>query len=216
MPRTARIVTPGWPYHLVVRGNNRRRLCSYASDYRRLIDLVEKAAARVGCLLHVVCIMSNHVHFIVTPPTEAALSAFVRYFAQPFAQRRNRQRDGSGKLFEQRFFSKRIETDEQLAVCTAYIELNPVRAGVVQGPGDYLWSSYRLHACDPRPSAIPARAITPSAWYRSLGRDPGAQARAYREFVTLVAADGREPEHGPPEPAATAKRLERPDRTRAS
>ncbi|MBI2896590.1 MAG: transposase [Deltaproteobacteria bacterium] len=216
MPRTARVVNPGWPHHVVVRGNNRRRICSYPSDYRRLTELVEDASRRERCFVHALCLMSNHAHIIVTPPTNLGLSSFVRRFAQPFAQRRNRQRDGSGKLFEQRFFSQCIGSDEQLAICTAYVELNPVRAGLTADPGEYLWSTYRLHARDSRPSMIRSRLLTPSPWYLALGADDEARSRAYREFVAAVDAAERRPDDAPPDLAKSTRRLERPDRTRAA
>jgi putative transposase len=160
--------------------------------------------------------MSNHAHLVVTPPTSPALASFVKRFAQAFAQYRNRRRDGSGKLFEQRFFSKCIESDEQLAVCTAYVELNPVRAGITMDPGGYLWSTYRIHARERRLSAIPVRLLTPSPWYLTIGRDEAGRAEAYRQFVRLVQADGRKPDDAPAEPVTSAKRLERPNRTRAA
>jgi putative transposase len=217
MSRVARVVGEGIPNHVILRGNNRRRICSYPSEYRALINLIEQAARKHGCSVHSICVMANHLHLIVTPPTAAALSAFVQRFAQRYAQRRNARRDGSGKLFEQRFSCDPITDDGGLARCTAYLELNPVAAGIVDDPADYRWSTYRLYACDPRPSFVPAKMITPTVWYLQLGEDSGARARAFVEFVAaLRRAEGPAPEPAPRTPRASGKRLERPSRKRAA
>lgn len=216
MPRTRRIVAPGLPHHIVLRGNNRRRICSFGSDYRRLVSLIARSARCEGCAVHGLCLMASHPHLIVTPPTETALSDFVRGFAQPYAQARNRARDGSGKLFDQRFFSKVIETDEHLAVCTAYVELNPVRAGIVADPEAYPWSTFRLHARAPRRSLVPASLLTPSGWYLGLARDPEGRADAYREFVVRVLREDLRPDALPPAPRRSGKRLLRPDGSAAA
>lgn len=183
MSRGPRIVHPGFPHHLVLRGNNRRRLFSYPRDYAQLIYLLGRALAADHCVLHALVIMINHIHLIVTPPTGPALATFVKRFAQRYAQDRNRRRAGSGRLFEQRFFSRPILTDEELAVVTAYVDLNPVRAGIVSHPSEYEWSTYGLHA--KTATAIPSGIWTPSPWFLSLGRDPEMRASRYRDFVAL-------------------------------
>jgi putative transposase len=213
MPRTARTITAGYPHHIILRGNNRRRICSYATDYKALLRFIAEAAQRYPCLIHCICILANHVHLIVAPRTAAALSAFVKRFAQRYAQYRNAARDGTGKLFEQRFQSKVIEDDAQLAACTAYVERNPIEARIVTDAGDYEWSSYRLHSGDPRRSLLPAGLITPSPWYEGLGRDPAARALAYRIFFAGMLES---PEHVQDRPAPSRRRLERPNRKRAS
>ena len=219
MPRTARVVIPGLPHHVILRGNNRRRLFSYSTDYERFIWYLGRAMRRTGVRLHGLSLMMNHVHPIVTPPDAATLARFVKLTAQRYAQFRNLRRDGSGKLFEERYTCVPILTDEQLAVVTAYVDLNALRAHAVEDPADHRWSTYRLHAGLPD-SGVPESLWTPSAWYLSLGATPEARAACYRDFVASWAARYRAAEAAIPaeskRPALHARRLERPDRSRAA
>src|SRR5205814_1137098 len=96
-----RLVVPGLPHHVVHRGNNRRRLFSYPVERSSFLRFVTAAAEDTGCVVHAFCLLDNHVHLIVTPPSQLALSGFVKRWAERFALRRNRQRGGSGKLVEQ-------------------------------------------------------------------------------------------------------------------
>ena len=185
MSRPNRIVHPDLPHHVILRGNNRRRLFSFGRDYAQFIYLLGRGLMAEHCLLNALVLMVNHVHLILTPPTTAALGACVKRFAQRYAQDRNRQRAASGRLFEERFFSKPILTDQQLALTTAYIALNPVRAGLVAHPSEYRWSTYGLHARTT--TWIPSGIWTPSPWFFSLGRDATMRAACYRDFVALQA-----------------------------
>lgn len=209
------------PHHIILRGNNRRRLFSFASDYRRFIWYLRRAVAKSGVKLHVLSLMPNHIHLVVRPPDAAALALFVKLFAQRYAQARNGRRDGSGKLFEARYYCVPILTDEQMAAVTAYVDLNAFRAHNVEDPAAHRWCTYRLHAGLPD-SDIPADLWTPSEWYLSLGDTREARAERYRQFAAEQAARHRA---GEAAEAATAaleppsvytRRLERPDRSRAA
>jgi putative transposase len=178
-----RIVHVGLPHHLIVRGNNRRRLFSYFSDYRRFIWYVGRATLDCGCRLHALTLMSNHVHLIVTPTATLQLARFVKRFAQRYAQYRNSSRDASGKLFEQKYFSEPILDDNQLAVTTAYVELNAVRAGMVDDPFAYRWTTYSHHIGRGSPGEIPGAIWTPSEWYLGLGQSADVRAARYAAWV---------------------------------
>ena len=170
------------PNHLILRGNNRRRLFSYPKDYRTFLWHLGRAAEETNCLVHSLCLMTNHVHNLTTPPSVDAASKCIARVAQRYAQLRNAQRNGSGKLFEQRFYSKPVETDDYLLAATLYIEANPIRAGVVTNALDYPWSTYPLHAGCPERSAVPRQLWAPSRWYLSLGHSARERARAYCEL----------------------------------
>ena len=96
-------------------------------------------------------------------------SNFIQSCAQRYAQNRNRLRGASGKLFQQRFESTPVTTERYLAVVTAYIELNPVDAGICDDPRQARWTTYGLHIGRPELSEIPASIWTPSSWYLQLG-----------------------------------------------
>jgi putative transposase len=188
--RKPRIVEPGQPHHLILRGNNRRTLFSFPPDYRRFISHLIGATMAHEIELHHFCLMQNHVHLIATPRQPDALARWVRDVAQPYAQYRNRKKQGTGKLFEQRFRSFVIDDIGYLIACTAYVELNPVKAGLVRRAEEYRWSTARLLVGDHAGSCISARAWTPTAFYLALGETPGRRAA---EFGAWLGALGRLP-----------------------
>jgi putative transposase len=204
---------PGFPHHVIHRGNNRRRIASFISDYTLLLRLLESAAAATGCLVHAGALLANHLHLMVTPPAVESLEEFVRRWAQRYARQRNRARDGSGKLFEGRFQSHPLRDEAAVAAVTRYIDLNPVRAGLVAAPSLYRWSTAARHLGDGGAS-WPETLWHPSDWYLSLGHDGPARALAYRHFLEAD-EDGREqrpqPEQQPPPEVTYSRRLLRPD-----
>src|SRR5690348_13876250 len=122
--RKARLIVPDHPHHVILRGNNRRRLFSYPNDYFAFVRYLGDALEKHGGLLHALTLMTNHIHMLLTPGE--SLPKLVHSMSMRHAQRRNRQRDSSGKLFEERYHSFPILGEGQLALTTAYIENNPV------------------------------------------------------------------------------------------
>ncbi|HEY4659299.1 MAG TPA: transposase [Gemmatimonadaceae bacterium] len=220
MTRIGRLVAPGMPHHVICRGNNRRRIFSSSSDFELFLWLLARASQRFDCQVHALALMTNHVHAILTPPDAAALAGCVKGFSQRYAQERNRDREASGKLFEERYLRFPVLADRQLGVTTSYIELNPVRAGVVAAPEEYRWSTHRLHAGMLDASCVPAAMWTPSPWYLGLGGSPTARAERYRDWVAAHQGLEGEPERVTRIQAAEAlsapryaRRLRRPDGT---
>lgn len=219
--RQNRLALAEYPHHVTLRGNNRRRLFSYPSDYRRFLWDVMRAQRLWRCEVNAVALMTNHVHLIVRPPDDRALSRFVKSFAQRYAQLRNQRRQSSGRLFEERFWSRPILSERQLAITTSYIELNPVRAGMVDTPGEARWTTYALHAGQPERSDIPAALWTPSDWYLSLGDDSAERATAYAAWCADCQARDVRPEEVTriaaieAASASYSQRLLRPDGTSA-
>lgn len=214
MPRTPRQVLPGVPHHLVLRGNNRRVLFSYPRDYLHFLGLLKRNLLSTCVLLHAYCLMRNHVHLFVTPPEPTSCAQLVKGVAQRYAQSRNRRFGASGKLFEQRYFSTPVRSERHLALVTAYIDLNPVRAGIVDDPAEYRWSSFHVHAGSRK---APLRELwTPSTWYEALAPDTPGRIDAYHEFVAECRKrDEWEELQGEPAPVVGAPPI-RPDRTRAA
>ncbi len=221
MTRQTRTVLPGYPHHVILRGNNRRRLFSTPSDYLRFLSYLQTELQGSECSVHALTLMSNHVHAVVTPPRADALSWLIARVAQRYAVRRNRAREASGKLFEERFISRPCTTDLDLATLIPYVDLNPVRAGRVVDGCEYPWSTYAIHAGAPERSRV-AELWRPSAWYMSLGSCPQARAAAYLEYAHAALVRGDKPEPAKRIAAIEAlseqrytRRLERPDRSRA-
>ena len=216
-------IQPGSPNHIIARGNNRRRLFSYRTDYRRYLVLLERAAAKHQTATHALVLMANHIHDVRTPPTVEAASKTMKSCLQAYASYRNQRRETSGKLFEQRYFSEPIIDERQLAITVCYVEANPIRAGLVDDPRDYPWSTYALRAGYPGRSAIPRRMWTPEPWYLSLAPTAKQRASVYRDVFWDYLRTGERPDHGEvidelEEVSSTpyTRRLLRPDNSRAS
>jgi len=137
----------GLPYHVVQRGNN-RQACFFDDDDRRLyLELLVSSLQRYDALLHAFVLMTNHVHLLMTPRAEDSISRVMRVAGSCYAQRFNRKYARTGSLWEGRHKASVIEADAYLLCCYRYIEMNPVRAGMVTSPDAYRWSSYRANAC---------------------------------------------------------------------
>jgi putative transposase len=175
MPRHARFMLARVPVHVIQRGHNRAACFFAAADYGRYLDHLQILAARFDCAVHAYCLMTNHVHLLLTPTTKAGCALVMKHLAQAYAQYVNRRYRRSGTLWEGRFRSCLTDSEGYLLACSRYIELNPVRAGMVRHPRDYPWSSYRCNAegrADGR--------ITPHECYLALAGDPAARRGAYR------------------------------------
>lgn len=146
MPRRARVYIPGLPYHIVQRGNNREACFLEPENYQHYIELWRELSVRYHCQVHAYCLMTNHVHFLVTPESNTAISDTMRVVGSRYAAHINRCYDRTGTLWEGRHRSSLVQTERYLLTCMRYIELNPVRAGMVERPEAYRWSSYNFNA----------------------------------------------------------------------
>lgn len=143
MGRQPRFVVPDLPVHIVQRGNDRMPCFQVAEDYLVYLALLRSLMAKAG-RLHAFCLMTNHVHLLLSPVTVVAISALMRALAHRYAQYFNRKYSRTGSLWEGRYRSCVVESDSYVLACTRYIELNPVRAGMVSQAGLYPWSSYPM------------------------------------------------------------------------
>lgn len=218
MPRPLRsqTVVPGAPHHIVLRGNNRRRLFSYDGCYLRFLRLLGDASRQHRTPVHAIALMPNHVHLVVTPDDATTLAAFVKHFAQRYAEARNRARGATGKVFEQRFSAFAIAETTRLALTVAYVDLNPVRAGLVEDAAHYRWSTYALHAGGGATSCAIAAIWTPHDWYVDLAGDAEGRGLRYRSWVASRLAEDVESVAGDvddrdEEETPHRRRFERPD-----
>ncbi|MEZ4288430.1 MAG: transposase [Polyangiales bacterium] len=180
MTRQLRRALPGLPHHVVLRGNNRRKLFSF--DYERNNFVRMLATGEPRCDIHALCLMSNHVHLIVTPHGNGDLSRFIKHVSQRYAMKKNSQRRSTGKLFEQRFWSKAITNTAYLAVATAYVDDN-ARSAALTLQDNFAWSTCGLHLGIEGTSASVSKIWTPSYWYLALGGDDNARATRYKEWL---------------------------------
>lgn len=177
MARLPRIVVPGQPLHLVQRGNNRQAVFFADEDYRRYLEDLREAAPSSGCAIHAYVLMTNHVHILLTPATTQSPSNLMQALGRRYVRYVNGAYRRSGTLWEGRYKSALIDTEHYLLTCYRYIELNPVRAGLVTTPGDYRWSSYRATALGQKDEILTSHAL-----YLRLGATDGVRHTAYREL----------------------------------
>ena len=141
MARKPRFVLPGYPRHVVQRGNNRQACFFDESDYRKYLDSLAEAAHKYHCQVHAYVLMTNHVHLLVTPTTDEGISQMMQSVGRRYVRYFNGVYRRTGTLWEGRYKASLVQTDSYLLTCYRYIELNPVRAEMVPDPGDYPWSS---------------------------------------------------------------------------
>lgn len=185
MPRKPRFFVPGVPVHVVQRGNNRQPVFFDDNDYAVYLAWLAEAAAAHGCQVHAYVLMTNHIHLLATPAEARSVSATLQALGRRFVPYINRCYRRSGTLWEGRFKANPVQQEDYLLTCYRYIELNPVRAGMVDDPGDYPWSSYRANALGG------ADVLQhPHALYCALGANDPARQAAYRAlFAAALSAD---------------------------
>lgn len=144
MGRHARQAAVDIPYHIINRGNNRQPIFFSDEDYLFFMDALELAKEKYPCRMYSFVLMTNHVHLLVESVGESDhLACFMKNVSQRYGQYVNKFYGRSGTLWEGRFKSSPVSTDRYLLACSRYIEMNPVRAGMVQEPGEYRFSSYQ-------------------------------------------------------------------------
>ena len=186
MPRTARSRCPGIPLHIVQRGVDRSAVFFTVENRRVYLTYLEEFAATFDCEVHAFVLMTNHVHLLATPHRPECMSLIMKGLNQCYVQYVNRSRRRTGGLWEGRYHASFVASDEYFLACHRYIELNPVRAGMVRHPGAYRWSSYRVNA-----EGMESTLIRPHALYVTLGADERARRAAYRRLFDLQLEDWR-------------------------
>lgn len=177
MPRRPRLSLPNVPLHLIQRGNNRQACFHADEDCRFYLDWLAEYAGKAGCRIHAYALMTNHVHLLVSAERGGAPGDMMKALGQRYVQYINKTYRRSGTLWEGRYRSCPTQAEAYLLACQRYIELNPVRAGMVEHPADYRWSSYRANA-QGETNAL----IQPHELYLAIGTTSAARQANYREL----------------------------------
>nr|WP_305908179.1 transposase [Methylomarinum sp. Ch1-1]MDP4520991.1 transposase [Methylomarinum sp. Ch1-1] len=164
MSRLPRFVLPGQPQHVIQRGNNRHIIFVVEEDYQYYLSKLTEACEKHHCDIHAYVLMTNHVHLLITPYVGNGISKVMQSVGRYYVQYFNRRYQRTGTLWEGRYKATLLNSDQYFLVCSRYIELNPVRAGMVKSPEDYRWSSYRGNALNDDDPLL-----TNHCLYRSLG-----------------------------------------------
>ncbi len=184
MARQPRLSAPGYPHHVVQRGNNRQEVFRDAADCERYLTLLAELSVATSIAVHAYVLMPNHVHLLLTPAQPMALGRLMQALGRRYVMWFNRRHIRTGTLWEGRYRACVIESEHYLFACSRYIEMNPVRAGLVADPAEYRWSSY-AHHIGLRPE--PLISEHPLIW--SLGNTPFERQGAYRRLFDSASAD---------------------------
>ena len=179
MPRRKRCCPVGLPLHVVQRGNNRQVCFTSDNDMAAFANWLREAAEKYSVAVHAWVFMTNHVHLLLIPGTNHAVSNCMQFLGRYYVRYFNYRYGRTGTLFEGRFKSSIIQTNQYLLACYRYIELNPVRAGLVRDPADYVWSSYRANALGQS-----VNMWSPHQDYLDLGASKPQRLKAYQQLFS--------------------------------
>jgi len=175
MPRRPRTHLDDVPLHIVQRGHNREPCFFAEEDYFIYLHWLGEALKETGCALHAYALMTNHVHLLLTPVDATLVPRLMISLGRRYVQYVNTTYRRTGTLWDSRYKSSLIQAETYLLTCMRYIELNPVRAAMVDDPAHYRWNSYRANALGQTSDLL-----VPHAVFLGLGRDDAARRQAYR------------------------------------
>lgn len=186
MARLPRFDMPGVAQHIVQRGNDRLPCFAAERDYIRYLQDLRDAAQENDCAIHAYVLMTNHVHLLVTPEKSTAISSMMQALGRRYVGYFNRHYHRTGTLWEGRFKSCLVDSDDYVLRCYRYIELNPVRARMVSLPSAYRWSSYRYNV-----EGVSDPIIKPHETYSSLGKCGSDRRLVYSGYLSeaLIGAE---------------------------
>ena len=183
MPRKPRFYVPGAPVHAVQRGHNRSAVFFADLDYLEYLRCLKQAADSCGCAVHAYVLMTNHVHLLLSPERSESVGRLFQSLGRHYVRYVNETYRRHGGLWEGRYRGNVIDSQAYLLSCMRYIERNPVRAGMVDHPASYRWSSYTANAL-----GVSNAILTAHAEYVALGRLPDDRQSAYRGLFEVDTA----------------------------
>lgn len=178
MARLPRLTLTGYPHHVILRGNNRQDIFINTPDRTFMLSVLAEEAKQQGVEVHAYVLMSNHIHLLLTPQRDQALPLMMQALGRRYVRHFNLCHGRTGTLWEGRYRSSLIQTERHLLACMVYLDLNPVRAGMVADPADHPWSSHG-HYTGTRVDKM----LTPHALYWQLGNTPFDREAAYTDLV---------------------------------
>ena len=179
MPRAPRLQDAGFVHHVVSRGNDRQVLFKSSKDYQRYLFYLDGSRKRYPLKIYNYVLMDNHIHLLVEPKEDGSLSKVMEDTSKAYAKYFNKRYGRVGHVFQGRFKSFLVQMERYFFACTRYIDLNPVKAGLVSEPKDYKWSGYSTLAAG-RKGHIK---LDDSEVYLSLGNSCFERQIAYKTLV---------------------------------
>lgn len=187
MPRTLRMISPDHVFHVVNRGNNKQDIFQDGADFHAFIRLLILYKRKLHILIHHYVLMPNHIHLLLQPTQKAEdVSRFMQRLTLSHARTTNNRLQRTGHVWQGRFFCSSVTDDAYFLQCALYIESNAARAGFVNHPRDYPWSSFRAYALGESNPLIDVHPLI-----SSLGSDPLSRRREYARLIDLNLAEWR-------------------------
>ncbi|SMN01756.1 Transposase and inactivated derivatives [uncultured Candidatus Thioglobus sp.] len=177
MPRQPRLIIKDQPHHIIQRGNNKQIIFVADEDYQFYLKTLKDACIKYHCHLHAYVLMTNHVHLLITPKSDDGVSAVMQYIGRIYVRYFNDLHQKTGTLWEGRYKSAVIDSENYLLTCYCYIEQNPLRAGMVKDINQYPWSSYHYHI-----KAHNDDLIQPHELYLLLGQNTKERCANYQSI----------------------------------
>jgi len=184
MARLPRLFIKDCPQHLIQRGNNRQAIFFADEDYTVYLDKLKDFSEKYQVKVHAYVLMTNHVHLLVSTEHEGAISKMMQSIGRYYVLYINKTYQRTGTLWEGRYKSTLVDSDNYLFTVMRYIEMNPVRAGMVEHPADYPWSSYHANALGKS-----IRLLTPHEQYVQLGGTFTERCSRYVGFFDAYLSD---------------------------
>lgn len=179
MPRRPRVALVDVPVHIIQRGNNRQPIFASDDNMRAYLTWLKEYAEYFEVSVHAWVLMTNHVHLLCTPKIPSGISRMMQSVGRRYVPYFNRIHKRTGTLWEGRFRSCLVQKENYLLQVYRYIEMNPVRAGMVDDPADYSWSSYQCNALGKQ-----SRLLTPHWLYLAIGKTQEERQSAYRALFS--------------------------------
>ena len=177
MARLPRFFVPEMPLHVIQRGNDRQPIFGGRDDVTFYRSCLARAAREHGVAIHAYVFMTNHAHLLATPQFATSMPKMMQSIGRIYVQYFNGTYRRTGTLWEGRYRAALVDDEDYLLICMRYIELNPVRAQMVAGPGEFPWSSFAANAWGAADDLL-----APHAIYRRLGPSPETRQAAYRKL----------------------------------
>ena len=185
MPRPLRITVSNLPFHVLDRGNNRQIIFHDDEDFIYFLKLLKRYKKELKFKLYHFCLMSNHIHLMIEPTVEGSLPKIMMRLTLAYSSFFNKKYRGVGHVWQGRYKSSLVDKEDYFIWCGLYVELNPVRAGLVARPENWRWSSYNFHAfgkTDPLLEGL----IDADPYYLKLGNTFQERQKKYREQMEGV------------------------------
>lgn len=184
MPRQPRFELPGQPQYIIQRGNNKKKIFNSERDYRFYLAKLEEKCLEHRLNIHAYVLMPTHTHILATPKTDKCISKVLHSLGRCYAQYYNHINNRTGTLFDGRYKASLVECNNYVLYCYQYIELNPVRSGLVAFPSEYMWSSHQHNAL-----GIDNKLITPHRKYISLADTASRRILKYKDLFKEPLSD---------------------------